>query len=375
MSLLATLSYLLACGPGTSGPAVEAPVAPQSAIQAPDPTEWSVIRPGERDPERWGGARCNDGRATSVAISRPAELSDQWVIRIAGGFFCDERTLPCSDREERHRTPLAVRGKVLSDGEIFRGAQAGLFSRDPVRNPDLHGANQVLLHYCSSDLWLGEDPERQPNSGSAEGWYFTGRSNFRAGIEVLDLEPEAAVLIVAQSSGGIGLSNNLHLVRELFAPQIERGRLDVVFEGAWVPDLEMRDEYRIARWGSPLPACAQEMRSEGRDPDECLFGPTWYPFWKEAGVDVLIAQSALDITQLEQVGVETALEREAWRDRTKASLQIPERVVSGGFRYHVFAFDPRVGDSRIGRMFRDQVGALLRDREPTRVFHRYEDPP
>ena len=342
---------------------------------------WQVIRPAERDPERWGQARCNDGSATSVAVNNPVGGSKDWVIRVAGGYYCDETSLPCSKRPKRFTTGIGVRGEVLGDGADWPGHATGMFMRDAQVNPDFAGANHALLHYCSSDLWLGENPDKQPNSASQDGWYFTGRINFRAGIEALELagmdrsDPQTRVLLVGQSSGGIGLANNLHLVTELFPKQVEADGVKVIIDGGWIPPLPMQPAFQVNRWGTLLPACEAQMRKDGRDPAECLFGVNWYPFWKQAGVDVLVAQSGLDVTQLKQLGIEGSVARSVFRDQVRESLMVADHVLSGGWSYHVLAFDMRLSASPFGHLFYEQAEGMWRDEEPKRVFHRYNEAP
>lgn len=350
-------------------------------FRQPDPEgPWTVIRPAERDPERWGAARCNDGTATSVAYRASPTGSRAWVVRVNGGFYCDDAVLLCSRRPAHETTALGPTGRPIPDGGRWSNQEYGLFLRDPEKNP-LWDANQAILDYCTSDVWLGEATERRPTTGSPDGWYFTGRHAFRAGLGSLETvgfdpaHPETRLLVVGQSAGGVGLTANLPALQDLYPDLIAGQRLKVVFDGAWIAPVPIDDRLRLNTWGSLLAPCEADRRTAGEDPVSCLFGPVWYPYWAASGIDLLVAQSGLDVTQAKHLGVEGALGRGELRDRTRATLEGVPRVVSGGFAYHLIAFDRSTSDTAMGRALFESVDALWQGREAHPVFHRYDEPP
>lgn len=316
----------------------------------------------------------------SLAVDRSPSGSDVWVVQIAGGFYCDDDVLQCADRPTRFITALAHDREVIPDGGRWPGIRAGLFSRDPEDNPTFHDANHVVVHYCSSDLWLGDRTDRQPNTGSEQGWYFSGRHVLAAGLGSLPevgfdpADPDTRVLLVGQSSGGIGLASNLDTVVGAFPALVGTDRLKVVIDGGWVAPMPLDRVMRVNRWGPMLPACEAEKRAAGIDPITCVFGPEWLPHWERAGIDVLVAQSGLDSAQLKTLRIRPE-ERGGFRGEVLASFDGVDHVVSGGFAYHLLAFDPKVGRSEFGTRFLGALDRFWKTGEPEQVLHRYEDAP
>lgn len=348
-------------------------------VQAGD--AWTVIRPADRDPARWGAARCNDGSATSVVWRPSPSGSHTWVVRVNGGFYCDDGAVPCATRAPEMTTALGPAGKPIPDGGRWGGGEAGLFSRDPAINPRFWDANQAFLDYCTSDVWLGESTERRPTTGSPDGWYFSGRHAFRAGFESLEAvgldpaDPKAKLLVVGQSSGGLGLVANLPFLEQRFPAMVADHRVKAVVDGGWIAPVPIDDRVRLNRWGALHPACEADRRAAGEDPAACLFGPVWYPYWAASGVDLLVAQSGQDVTQVKHLQVEGALGRGELAERTRHTLEGVPRVVSANYPYHLVSFDPRLPETPLGEAFLQGVDALWSGGEARRVFLRYDEAP
>jgi hypothetical protein len=322
-----------------------------------------VVKPALRE-ERWKNARCNDGSPWSYAVRH--QESSTWVIELSGGFFCDDEFLACRDR-----APIMTSSWPQPDGGRLPMQGVGLFSTDPAVNPTFARANHVLAHYCSSDLWLGTSLERQPNSGSAEGWWFSGRENVRVLVEALrevqhldDTDPDTRILLVGTSAGGAGVVSNLDLFVQGFPEAAASGRLKIVLDGVWVPPPpDDRPIPNVTRWG-PLRGCADR---------RCLMASSWWPGLKETGLPVLVATSGLDTTQTPLFEVDTPQEKLDWQNRVKSSLEqqgVPW-VFSGAMPYHGVAFEPLFDKGPPGRTFREVLDRFWAGAPPEQVFLRY----
>jgi hypothetical protein len=346
------LTLVMACGSSD-----EPKASPEPAVQ--------LVQPALVDP-KWQRARCNDGTPFGMAVRRTS--SDVWVIKVSGGFFCDDDKTLCSGRKPRLTT-------APSEGAI---RQVGLFSTDPAENPDFHDANQVVAAYCSSDLWLGAQAVRQETTGAAEGWYFSGRLNLQAGLEVLSehqglIDGASKILVVGDSAGGMGVVSNVPMLQRLFPKAVRSGDLKLIADGAWVPRQPDLSATPVAnRWGAMHEGCVAEQTGRGLDPRNCVFGDVWYPHVRASGIPILVQQSALDSTQA-QIYAFKGAGSAAWRKKTRASLSQVEWVFSGGFGYHTVAFDTKFGAGKPGRSFQEVLGRFWRGDPPEQVFFRYPD--
>jgi len=352
--------------PARAAPPGEAPA------HTPDvPRRAVVVKPGERR-EAWADARCNDG--TPFAYTYRPGTEPIWVVNLAGGYFCEDQRLMCADRKPRLRTTLPP-----ADGsETRRMKRQGVFGLDPSSNPIFASAHHVDAHYCSSDLWLGERTDRQPNSADPDGWYFSGRRNVAVLLDALQElhglsdEPPHQVLLLGTSAGGAGVVGNLDQVIEALPRLAAEGRLKVVLDGSWVADLPADVQPPDAdRWGPLHRACAQRLVSEGQDPVRCVIGTEWWPHVRQTGVPVLVQISGLDATQAPVFGIDQPDEQAAWRDTVRSSLSEVPWVFSGGHSYHVVAIDPLFTRGQPGRRFVDLLGRFWRGEEPEQVFFRY----
>ena len=351
---------------------------PRTAAQeVPDEgaSGFRLVVPAERSAAH-ASARCNDGTAAGFSLRRTD--SDTWVVRVDGGFFCDDVRTPCSGRARRLTTARRGPGGPLQDGAEVSVPALGLFATDPVKNPLFHEANHAALHYCSSDLWLGDGAARQATTGSEEGWWFAGRSILEADLKTLvglgmdPTDPDTRILIVGHSAGGMGVVGNLGLLTEVLGPAVQAGRVHVVLDGAWVPPQPLATTPKANRWGPLLPECEARMASSGRDPLACVFGSEWYPHWAESGIPVLVQQSGLDTTQLKAYAVPRD-GLHAWRAGARDSLTDVAWLFSGGHRYHTVTFQDRLS---VGPPS-DPFSKLLRDfwagEEPRRTVFRYAE--
>lgn len=317
-------------------------------LAAPGSSE--VVKPAERDPARWAPARCNDGTPFAFRISLAPTPSPIWVIQLEGGGYCDDATRPCKDREPRLITtlPLADRGTGPVQNQ-------GIFSRDPGKNPTFAGANHVLAHYCSSDFWHGATTELRPSAVSPGGWYYSGRANVRALLEILaqrygldDQNPALQVLYGGNSAGAFGAQLNSAFVAQQLPNTRAGGRFKALFDAPWFLDwddpahrivnanVRDREVWRRARayWAaSGDPDCEASVK----DPIDCWFGATWYPI-VSARQPTFIQVSQLDSViglELHPTLEASATGSAAWRSQLTASTANVTWLFSGATSYHV----------------------------------------
>ncbi|MEQ1505751.1 MAG: pectin acetylesterase-family hydrolase [Myxococcota bacterium] len=372
---------LAACGTRPEPPApapaalpVPVPVQPSTPVPVGEVAERDrpvMVKPAERDP-RWAAARCNDGTPFGYVIRRGA--SPTWVIHLSGGFYCDDETQLCRDRK-----PRLITTRPEADGGPARIKLGGVLSPDPTVNPTFATASHVDAHYCSSDLWLGDRTDRRPNTADPVGWYFSGRENVRVLFEALrdldglrEADPATRILVMGSSAGGIGLVGNLDAVVAALPHAVSDGRVKVLIDGGWVPDVPpfvagaLPD---VDRWGPVLPACDRDLRAADVDPARCVEGSRWWPYAARLGIPVLVQISGLDTSQTPAFGIDTAAEAAAWRDQVRASLAGVPRVFSGGLPYHVIGADDAGLDlGPPGSTFREVLDRFWAGGPPERVI-------
>lgn len=370
--ILAAWFWLMGCVGCPSGqvPSLEDKAFDKAAAIQPTAEAsamFEVVQPAARDP-RWSDAVCNDG--TPFALELRDQGSDVWVVSFSGGYFCEDDQVPCDGRARRLTTTLPA-----EDGQRRPGAREGIFSRNPMKNPVFHDANHVDLHYCSSDLWLGEATHRQVTSGSEAGWYFSGRRNVRAGLEYLKtagLSPTDRVLVVGYSAGGLGVVGNMDTLLEVFAEQRASGHLKLVLDGSWIPPWDTVGMPRANRWGATHAECEREQRAAGEDPARCVFGPVWWPYVAATQVPVLVQISGQDTTQLPAFGVRKSPDKERWREAVRTSLIGLPWVFSGGRPYHVLTHNQRFNKGVSERVSLERVLAeFWSDAPPRQVLFAY----
>ena len=117
---------------------------------------------------------------------------------------------------------------------------------DPEVNPDFFEHNQVIIPYCSSDLWLGEEDEGnecgcsnltcfdyQPNSPTLQ-FTFRGKRIFQSIFKQLQrdhgMNDAIEVVIAGSSAGGVGVLNHAQWVRTQILPHTS---LLILFDSSW----------------------------------------------------------------------------------------------------------------------------------------------
>ena len=125
-------------------------------------------------------------------------------------------------------------------------------STDPVTNHQFSEHNHVLIPYCSSDLWLGDDNRSLSRSGEfrfdpdkTDSIQFTLRGSriLRSAIKDLinmhSLKNASEVVLVGSSAGGIGLVNHMKWIRESIVNASQTSSpptTSVILDSAWFID-------------------------------------------------------------------------------------------------------------------------------------------
>jgi hypothetical protein len=357
-----------------------------SAQLGRDRGQAEIVKPAERDVDRWGDAVCNDGTPFAFLVSPSPSQSSDWVIHLQGGSSCDDKAQMCSERNVYLTTTLDG-----ADGSTVNQDNLAIFSRDAETNPTFSEANQVQAHYCSSDLWSGSTNELHPTSADPDGWYFAGRINVRAMIEILieqygldDSNPDLKVMFSGSSAGGAGVVVNADTVAELLPQTAADDRLLLVNDAGFVPEFPNEDEqageavYNF--WGSQLNSlCEQAHEASEESLSTCIRGPVSYPFLageplEGLGLPYLVQQSTLDTATLTRLGIRPrrpADQRrmEQVREATLAAFEGVAWVFSGGEEpYHTLMPRNEWTYGPDGDSFRDFLTRFWEGGEPEQVI-------
>ena len=133
-----------------------------------------------------------------------------------------------------------------------------IMDRDPMKNPDFFDHNHVIIPYCSSDLWLGDESKMpkecncsdlecfdyEPNSASLQ-FTFRGKTIFQSIFRQLESEygmsAPSELILAGSSAGGVGAINHAKWVRD----QIQSTtKLLILFDSAWFINFQ-ESIYRI----------------------------------------------------------------------------------------------------------------------------------
>ena len=227
-------------GGADTGPSA-VPLLPD-ALDCGERASVGSIPPGESadallafsiDTDRFPDALCNDG-STPVFYVRPAETAagqDRWVLQLLGGGGCSSPEA-CARRWCHVGTNFSMT-QMSSRGAPDRTDGVGIFARPaetgvPEPQP-FADANQVLIKYCSSDIWRGtvRDVVRtapHPTTGEEVEFrmHFLGRRILEAVVDTLrqdgvpalevgadgrplaDLDDATTVVLAGASAGGGG---------------------------------------------------------------------------------------------------------------------------------------------------------------------------
>jgi len=358
-----------------------------SRTQARAVTGGETVKPALRNPTLYGKARCNDGTPFTFFIQKGYEStrqSKEWVIYLKGGVFCDDDAFLCSERA-RNLTTTAPQ----ADGFLFDWQRQGILSDDPAQNPDFYKANHVYAAYCSSDYWAGSTNNRRPSSGDpVKGWYFSGRTNINAMLDVLMSSfgltdsSDTNVIWAGGSAGSFGAQLTANQAAKHLPNTFAGGRLRLLKDAGWMPDWNDpshrmgdstqsdREMYRdaFAFWGATVdPAC----KSALADPMDCVLSPGWYDFYKSRGWPIFIQSSATDSAYMTAHGFDDSTppaEVDAWVDTVQTSMAHVDWLFSSSDATHtIFDDDGGWSSGPMGNTLREVVGRFANGGSPERV--------
>ena len=234
----------------------------------PIPSLCSLVWQRLENPE----AVCNDFSRAGYFLDKFDEGSTSWIVFLESGGLCHSPET-CNERffnSTRRRSENSNLTKLWNEAqnenltdyinpyvtslETFAASLevngTDIFDRDCSTNPFCK-YNMVLVPYCSSDVWLGNDtrslgidvnsqsPQKQflekynPVGDSLQ-FTFRGGVIFRSVITELvdkeDLLNSSDVILGGSSAGGIGAVNHAQWLRDLLHPSTE---LSIIADSSW----------------------------------------------------------------------------------------------------------------------------------------------
>ena len=148
--------------------------------------------------------------------------------RYDGGVITSNFSLTTAWNENKHDkrntiSPLMTSIKNLTGNEYQNITGTDILSTDETENPDFYHYNHILVPYCSSDLWLGDDDlsrfknmkefEFDPSARHTLQFIFKGFTIFRSVIRA-EVNTSGTVLLAGSSAGGIGVLNHVKWVKD-----------------------------------------------------------------------------------------------------------------------------------------------------------------
>ena len=165
--------------------------------------------------------------------------------RYGGGVITQDFNLTRAWNENRIDrrnavSPLMSSINDLTGDEYLDIEGTDILSTNKETNPDFHHYNHILVPYCSSDLWLGDDDitrfgntadfEFKPEATDSIQFIFKGYVIFQSVIhEVIPTNTTGTVLLSGSSAGGIGVLNHAKWVKEY----LPSAKLKVFAESSW----------------------------------------------------------------------------------------------------------------------------------------------
>lgn len=248
-------------------------------------------------------ALCNDFTPAGFFLRRSPTGMNKWVIYLESGGFCAS-----ADTCNRRYTNSSLRpGDLLTDVDLTPiwvrscrefhpengGFDVGLdsmcngavspimtsllryapdrsnftitgkdfFSPSSMDNPMFSEYNHVLIPYCSSDLWLGDDQRNQsqsesfrfvPNETDSIQFTFRGSVIFRGAVDDLltnhSLGNATEIVFVGSSAGGVGVMNQIKWLNNTViehrseTPLNRSLQMSAILDSSWF--IDFRDSLR-----------------------------------------------------------------------------------------------------------------------------------
>jgi len=173
-------------------------------------------------------AVCNDGTEAAYFHSLDEENVQDIVIWLQGGGACHTEET-CSERCLQEKVGKCTTG-------VGTRQQKGILSDNPHENPPFHDYYKVWVHYCSSDLFIGNRTVEMKQGT----FYFRGQQIMDALIRSLDVHVGISrarnVVLTGTSAGGIGTVFNCNQLQALL-PDVSVRCIPDGAPGVYAPDL------------------------------------------------------------------------------------------------------------------------------------------
>lgn len=135
----------------------------------------------------------------------------------------------------------------FSNGTSFGVKGRDILDRNPSKNPLFHDYNHVIIPYCSSDAWLGEDVHGSecdcfdfdgcfPFDPSNEMLQFTFRGKIIAQtivtqlMDSYNLTGDGHLVIVGSGVGGLGVLNHAKWIQQQFENSVD---ISLIIDSSW----------------------------------------------------------------------------------------------------------------------------------------------
>ena len=197
-------------------------------------------------------AVCNDNSDAIYYIEKTG--SSRWILFLesGGGCFDYDSCLARKTSEPYLFGSGSYPDRIIGEDVLSSSEKDNLFA----------GYNKVLIPYCSSDLWLGNNTlVLFSKDGRELKVAFRGHQIFRAVIEDLGkqgLENATELWLVGSSAGGIGAANNARHAQNTY----QRLKVIVLTDSSWFINYQnMLSKLDLGKFltsinGRSLPGCA-----------------------------------------------------------------------------------------------------------------------
>ena len=185
------------------------------------------------------------GACYSAVTCNRRYLRREVRLEYGGGLITDDFDLPRAYEENRNRSrhefvsPLMTSIGSLNNGTWRDIEGRDLLSTDCLTNPKFCNHSHVMVPYCSSDLWLGDDTRFDSNHtfnfdprATDLQFIFRGFVIFQSVFKEIFKDKEdfnGTILLAGSSAGGVGVINHVRWIKQYLL----QASLRVFVESSW----------------------------------------------------------------------------------------------------------------------------------------------